>query len=208
MIKLKSKNICLYLLNIEIMEQMSYRNIFTKFIISILIFFIYNLPNYSQIQEYYYPLFYEKGFNFPLPYHSDSCLYFPETIFTTGTIPIGIKIAQPEIKKIPRRNNGKYNDIRTDYDTTSSKGNKILSIRETEKGDKMAVYLQIENMDKNINIVIYNLLGKKVLDVYDGKPKDPSQPYEFSTNELPKGIFLLVVFGENFRLREKLVIAK
>jgi len=72
----------------------------------------------------------------------------------------------------------------------------------------MAVYLEIENPEQKIKIIVYNLLGKKVLDIYEGKPKDPSQPYEFSVAELPKGIFLLVVVGDNFRLREKLVVTK
>jgi hypothetical protein len=136
-------------------------------------------------------------------------LYFPELIFTVGGVQPSKRYAQIEIKKQDKKiNNGKKLERLYENDTTSTKGNRIVSIQETERGDKMAVYLEIENPEQKIKIIVYNLLGKKVLDIYEGKPKDPSQPYEFSVAELPKGIFLLVVVGDNFRLREKLVVTK
>lgn len=207
MIKLKIKLLCLYKLIVEQTKQMSYSNIFTKFVILFNLFFFLNLPTFSQIPQFYYPYENDKQINL-IPYFLlDSCVYFPESIFTIGNYQIGTKFAQFDLKKNSKKNNGRYFEIKPENDTTT-KGNRIISIREADKGDKMAIYIQVENMDKNISIVIYNLLGKKVLDVYEGRPKDPSQPYEFSTSELPKGIFLLVVIGENFRLREKLVITK
>ncbi len=207
MIKLKKKKNCLYFLAVEQHFQMVFRKNYTT--LTFIIFFVIflSLPIFSQIPYFYFPNNNEKGIALTPYYLLDSCLYFPETLFTTGNFPIGIKFAQNEAKKT-KKNNGKYYENKIENDTSQSKGNRIISIRETDKGDRMAIYLQIENPDKNINIIIYNLLGKKVLDVYEGKPKDPSQPYEFSTNELPKGIFLLVVIGDNFRLREKIIIAK
>lgn len=208
MIKLKKKKNCLYLLDVKQYFQMVFRKIYTILTFAIFFIIFLNLPIFSQMPYFYFPNNNENGIALTPYYLWDSCLYFPESIFTIGNFPIGIKFAQNEAKKNTRKSNGKYYENKIENDTSQSKGNRIISIRETDKGDRMAVYLQIENPDKNINIVIYNLLGKKVLDVYEGKPKDPSQPYEFSTNELPKGIFLLVVIGDNFRLREKLIIAK
>lgn len=187
---------------------MNYRSFFTKCLILFFLLFSPKLTTFSQVYQLYYPNETEKTLN-TIPYYLlDSCIYFPEGIFTIGSYQVGTRFAQNELKKNNKKNNGKYYEIKTESDTSITKGNRILSIREAEKGDKMAIYIQVENMEKNISIVVYNLLGKKVLDVYEGKPKDPSQPYEFSTNELPKGIFLLVVIGENFRLRDKLVITK
>lgn len=168
-----------------------------------LVVILFNTNTFSQVKDAHYYFFnFEKN---PLPFY-DSCLYFPERIFTIENFLIGIKFAQPISKKETWKENGKYFEVKND--TTLAKSNRIIAIREVDKGDKMAIYLQVENKEQRIRIWIYNLLGKKVLEVYDGKPKDPTQPYEFSTNELPKGIFLLVVYGDNFRLREKLVITK
>ena len=181
---------------------MAVRKFFTIFLI-LLVSILSNTNTFSQIKDaYYYNLNLERN---PLHFY-DTCLYFPERIFTMENFLIGIKFAQTPTKKELGKENGKYFEVKND--TSLSKSNRIISIREVDKGDKMAIFLQVENKEQRIKIWIYNLLGKKVLEVYDGKPKDPTQPYEFSTNELPKGIFLLVVYGDNFRLREKLVITK
>ncbi|MFN3306433.1 MAG: hypothetical protein ACK42Z_04510 [Candidatus Kapaibacteriota bacterium] len=181
---------------------MAIRKFFTIFLFLIVAIFT-STNTFSQRKDaHYYLLNFERN---PLHFY-DTCLYFPERIFTMENFLVGIKFAQPLTKKETGKENGKYFEIKND--TTFSKSNRIISIREVDKGDKMAIYLQVENKEQRIKIWIYNLLGKKVLEIYDGKPKDPTQPYEFSTNELPKGIFLLVVYGDNFRLREKLVITK
>ncbi len=136
----------------------------------------------------------------------DTCHSYLDYLFTIGGIRAGIKFAQIETKqKNGKKITTRKNDPKINSDTTN-KSNKILSIRESERGDKIYIYIQVENPDQEIKLMVYNLLGKKVLDIYEGKPKDTSQPYELNISELPKGIFLLVVIGENFRLREKIVI--
>lgn len=207
MIKLKPKKFCLYYLFVEHNNQMLLKKIFTQFLISLSFIIFTELPIFSQNLEHIFDFTPEKKSFYPFYYPYDTCIYFPEGIFTIGSYQTGIKFVQPNLVKNQKKNNGKYYEVKVENDT-STKGNRIISIRETEKGDKMAIYLQVENMDQRIKIIVYNLLGKKVLDIYEGKPKDPTQPYEFSTSELPKGIFLLVVIGENFRLREKLIVTK
>jgi len=206
--KLKRKMYCLYFLDVVQLGQMHHKSLYTKFLLIFLFLLVVHLPIFSQMTLPYYCPNTKDNFNLTPYLLQDSCTYFPEGIFTIGHFPIGTKIAQSDTRKNIKRNNTKYYEVQTENDTTFSKGNKIISIRETEKGDKMAIYLQVENMDQQIKLIVYNLLGKKVLEIYEGKPKEPSQPYEFSINELPKGIFLLVVIGENFRLREKLIITK
>lgn len=187
---------------------MNYRYFFTKILFLISLFFLNVQTQYGQSSgslPYLNPYFNSNLENF----FRDTCIYFPELIFTIGNFQPIKRYAQNETKKQDKKNNnGKKLDRLYENDTISTKGNRIVSIQETERGDKMAVYLEIENPEQKIKIIVYNLLGKKVLDIYEGKPKEPSQPYEFSVSELPKGIFLLVVVGENFRLREKLVVTK
>ncbi|MGC8747641.1 MAG: hypothetical protein ACP5RR_02005 [Candidatus Kapaibacteriota bacterium] len=207
MIKLKISKKCLYYLTVEQMELMLLRKFFTNSLLLLLFTILSFLSTFSQTSDIFYNYKSETTNIYPFYYPFDSCIYFPENLFTIGSFHTGIKFAQSNLIKNQKKNNGKYYESRVENDT-ATKGNKIISIRETDKGDKIAIYIQTENMEQRIKLMVYNLLGKKVLDIYDGKPKDPSQPYEFSTEELPKGIFLLVVIGDNFRLREKLIITK
>lgn len=185
---------------------MIYRRIFTLLTLIIIFLLHYTKTNcqvsFDKHSNYYFlEIYYPELFQ-------DTCLYFPELIFTSGGVRPYPRYAQIEIKKQDKKtNNDKKYEKAIENDTISRK-NRIVSIQEADRGDKMAIYLEIENPDKEIKIIVYNLLGKKVLDIFEGKPKPSTQPYEFSVSELPKGIFLLVVVGDNFRLREKLVITK
>lgn len=188
---------------------MFYRINFHKVVIIFTLFF-FLLANNNQTlsgEDNQYLEWYPFGSPYVI---ADTCRSFLDYLFTVGGIRTGIKFAQIEMKqKNGKKITTRKNDPKINNDTTNtSKANKILSIRESERGDKFYIYIQVENPEQEIQIMVYNLLGKKVLDVYEGKPKDQSQPYELSVSELPKGIFLLVVIGENFRLREKIVITK
>lgn len=185
---------------------MNYRRNSTFFILIFVTFFII-LSNINQTPAQYYPYPYS---NEPLfPSHFDTCHSYLDAIFTIGGIKSKIKIAQsPFDKKV--KNDKKYTQPKAENVNidTALKANRILSIQESEKGDKILIFIEVEKKEQNIKIVIYNLLGKKVLDLYDGQPKEPNQPYELITSDLPKGIFLIVVSGDNFRLRDKLIISR
>lgn len=87
--------------------------------------------------------------------------------------------------------------------------NRIESLR--DGGDIFYLYLVLSDRESPIKIIVYNMLGKRVLDVYNGYPKPKSNPYEISIDgppPLPNGVYLCVVIGKNFRLREKFVVAR
>lgn len=91
-------------------------------------------------------------------------------------------------------------------DTTNGE-NRILSLREGEGA--YYLYLQIKDKDRRIKIEVYNMLAKKVLDVYEGKPFPSSDmPYEIRTATLPNGMYICIVQGEGFRLNEKFIISR
>lgn len=188
---------------------MFYRIDFYKVIIIFILSFFLLANNHQKLfgEDSQYLEWYPFGSPYVI---GDTCHSFLDYLFTVGGVRTGIKFAQIETKqKNGKKITTRKNDPKISNDTTNaSKANKILSIRESERGDKFYIYIQVENPEQEIKIMVYNLLGKKVLDVYEGKPKDQSQPYELNVSELPKGIFLLVVIGENFRLREKIVITR
>jgi len=92
---------------------------------------------------------------------------------------------------------------------TTPKRNRIASLR--EGGDAFYLYLELIDRDETISINVYNMLGKKVLSVYDGQPLPNGIPYEIviaGPPPLPNGVSLCVVVGKNFKLREKFVVSK
>lgn len=164
------------------------------------------LLNFQQnIAQYYFQ--HQNYYEIPFSTSFDSCGTYLDFLFTIGGVKTGVKIPQIDKrqKNVKKGNTTKNDVIEND---TAIKSNRILAIRESEKGDKIQIYTQIENKEQNIKITIYNLLGKKVMELYEGPPKDSNQPYELTTSDFPKGIFLIVISGDNFRLREKLIISR
>ncbi len=92
-------------------------------------------------------------------------------------------------------------------DSTERK-DRIISLNQL--GDVHILKIELSDYNSEINIVVYNLIGKKVMDVYKGIPKStsPDYPYEIQSWRLPNGIYLCTVQGKNFRKTEKFVVAR
>jgi len=120
-----------------------------------------------------------------------------------------------KVKQTPKKDaknrksaGAKKKNAKVNSDTTKQK-NRIESIR--DGGDIFYLYLELEDHDAPIKVTVYNMLGKRVRDVYQGYPKPNGVPYEISIvgpPSLPNGVYLCVVVGKNFRLREKFVVAR
>ncbi len=102
---------------------------------------------------------------------------------------------------------GKESAVETD---TTASGNRKIELIESPTSDVVKVYLTLteDDYDSKIKIGIYNLLGKKVRDLYDDLPIQGRYPYEIYTNELPKGIYICNVIGKNFRLDAKFIVSR
>ncbi len=59
-----------------------------------------------------------------------------------------------------------------------------------------------------VNIAAYNLLGKKVLDIFQGELSETRQTFDFSIASLPNGIYLCIVQGRNLKLADKFVVSR
>ena len=96
----------------------------------------------------------------------------------------------------------------TDNDTTGQKN--ALSIRESSDGDRILICLNLDNYDVDIDIFVYNLLGKKVMDVWSGKAINETCPkeYEILKAKLTNGLYICVAQGANFRLVGKFIISR
>ncbi len=95
-------------------------------------------------------------------------------------------------------------------DTTSV--NKIIKIWENNSGI-LNVIANLEDGKKSIKINVYNMLGKEVKKIFSGIPvnKNSNGEYYFSSEtalELPRGVYILVIQGAEFRIAEKFILTK
>jgi hypothetical protein len=114
--------------------------------------------------------------------------------------------------------NGKSSQARLAADSVSgiarrvsidtSRNNRIIGIRE-HSGGIYQLELDISDNQQNLSIGIYNLLGKKVVDVHQGSEfAGRSKMFDINVQGIPNGIYMCIVQGDNFRLAEKFYVSR
>ncbi len=84
--------------------------------------------------------------------------------------------------------------------------NRIHSIRENNGEYLLVVELATEQ--PRLDIGVYNLLGKRVVTVYQGRAAAGVREFPIPTANLPNGIYICVVQGNGFRLAQKFVLSR
>lgn len=83
-----------------------------------------------------------------------------------------------------------------------------IQIREGSNGDYILV-LDLKDPNQRIRISIWNMLGKKVLDDYNGPFKNLEEYHIIkNTGYLSKGVYLCIVQGDNVRLDAKFIVSR
>ncbi|MBE2190331.1 MAG: T9SS type A sorting domain-containing protein [Desulfobulbaceae bacterium] len=94
---------------------------------------------------------------------------------------------------------------RVENDTVMT--NNIVSV--WNNNDAYNVKVALKDKDSEIDIGIYNMLGKEVLKVVQkGVQTSDEAIYEFNVSKLPNGVYLCVLIGRNFRDVEKFIISR
>lgn len=62
--------------------------------------------------------------------------------------------------------------------------------------------------ETTLDLGIYNMLGKKVMDVYHGSERKGEHDYSLSISELPEGVYICIMQGSNYRRAEKFYISR
>ncbi len=75
-------------------------------------------------------------------------------------------------------------------------------------GDVAKVIIEFPEDKESVVIEVYNLLAKKILDVYKGPIRAPSDEKQFDITSLPRGMYICVVQGRDFRLAQKFVVPR
>lgn len=103
-----------------------------------------------------------------------------------------------------RTQEGIKKKIYVNNDTVSQ--NKILKVYSANNSDEFTVEIELKEEDIPIKIFIFNMLAKKVIDVYDGTPK--GKEYPFYAGDLPNGVYLCILQGANFKHAKKFIISR
>ena len=76
------------------------------------------------------------------------------------------------------------------------------------KNEQFYVRLSLMDYQSDITLTAYNMLGKEVLKIHQGTPKPKDTLYEFSSSELPNGVYICVLQGKSFRDAEKFIVSR
>lgn len=107
-----------------------------------------------------------------------------------------------EMSKIKIRQS-KIND-----DTSGNKDNRVTKIHTINHADELILTLYLSEGDQRIQMVVYNLLGKIVMEPQYISQSKGEYDHNFSIANLPNGVYLCVLTGKNFRIKEKFVISR
>lgn len=104
----------------------------------------------------------------------------------------------------------------TDFVTLSSKlskveqdtitSNRITKVWYTSTELNVEIYQVLKQQE--INITVYNMLGKEVLEVFSGTSSSRVEEVYSITFNLPNGIYICVLQGKSFRDSEKFIISR
>jgi hypothetical protein len=89
---------------------------------------------------------------------------------------------------------------------TSRTSSRILSARAT--GDVVTVRVELQRDEAQVDIGLYNMLGKKVQDVYKGGASRGPHEYTAQVSDLPEGVYICIMQGGDFRRAEKFYLSR
>lgn len=76
------------------------------------------------------------------------------------------------------------------------------------RGDQFYIQLNLADYNSDVSLSAYNLIGKEVKKIYHGAAKSKGEYYEFSSEEMPNGVYFCILQGKNFRSVSKFIISK
>lgn len=89
---------------------------------------------------------------------------------------------------------------------TSRTSSRILSARATS--DVFTVRVELLRDEPQVDIGLYNMLGKKVQDVYKGGAARGTHEYTAQVSDLPEGVYICIMQGGDFRRAEKFYLSR
>jgi len=89
---------------------------------------------------------------------------------------------------------------------SSRKESRIIFARAT--ADVFSTRVELAADENQIEVGIYNMLGKKVQDVYRGAASRGQHDYSQPVSDLPEGVYICIMQGSDFRRAEKFYLSR
>lgn len=97
---------------------------------------------------------------------------------------------------------------RISEDTSGNRDNRVTKIHTANHADELILTIYLSESDQRIQVVVYNLLGKVVMEPQYISQSKGEYDHSFNIANLPNGVYLCVLTGKNFRIKEKFVISR
>lgn len=134
----------------------------------------------------------------------------PTSAIRYGTPTIGaMEVIVAALGKQSASEDGGRSEKRATTDVTRdtiSTESRITSARATS--DVFTAQVTIAADQPRIEIGIYNMLGKKMADVYTGPASRGEHEYTTPISELPEGVYVCILQGGNFRRAAKFYLSR
>jgi hypothetical protein len=125
-----------------------------------------------------------------------------QAVVPPSVMPVGSGAVYSSVKAVTGRTKAlaKPGKVQSGTDT-SGRENRIMFSRASS--DVFTTRIELLTDEPLIEVGIYNMLGKRVMDVYKGASARGQHEYSQSVSELPDGVYICILQGDNFRKAEK-----
>lgn len=89
---------------------------------------------------------------------------------------------------------------------TLRKENRFLFVRAA--AEVLTVRIELARDEQQLEIGVYNMLGKKIMDVHRGATGRGIHDYTMAIQDLPEGVYVCVMQGSDFRKAEKFYLSR
>jgi len=89
---------------------------------------------------------------------------------------------------------------------TVRKENRFLFVRAAS--EVLTVRIELARDESQVEIGVYNMLGKKIMDVHRGATARGIHEYTTAIQDLPEGVYVCVMQGADFRKAEKFYLSR
>ena len=89
---------------------------------------------------------------------------------------------------------------------TSKTESRIVSVHATS--DVITAKIDLATEQPQVDVAIFNMLGKRMSEIYRGPASRGEHEYVSSISDLPEGVYICILQGSNFRRAEKFYLSR
>lgn len=119
----------------------------------------------------------------------------------------GVSAAEAIVNVLGRQVGSSARSVKTQVATdTGRRESRIIFVRATP--DVFTVRVDVAADEPNLDLGIYNMLGKKMVDVYRGPASKGEREFTASISDLPEGVYICILQASSTRRAEKFYLSR